>query len=185
MLVRCPCISVGDEKLERHQKVHLPAEILTTFCALLLRTIATLQSLTSSTALEAEMPHQELEPTAPPFVVTSKAGAPTPDDISGITQQIYMSKTSQESLDAAYTLTDALLNSVGFRGLAAYGILAEILKASADKKNAARREGAMFALGAVFERFPPKQRISEVVFLLQEQGLVACALDALADKLPL
>lgn len=116
------------------------------------------------------------------MLVTSKTAAPSSDDISGLTKDIYTSKTSQASLDASYALTDVLLNSVGFRGLAAYGILAEILKAASDKKNAARREGSMFALGALFERFPPKQRISEVVFLLQEQSLVACALDALADK---
>ena len=115
-------------------------------------------------------------------MVTSKSAAPSTDDIAGIMKDIYASKTSQASLDAAYALTDALLNSVGFRGLTGYGILPEILKAASDKKNGARREGAMFALGAIFERFPPKQRISEVIFLLQEQGLVACALDALADK---
>lgn len=99
-----------------------------------------------------------------------------------MTAQIYSSKSSQDSLDAAYALTDAFLNSVGFRGLVGYGILAEIVKASADKKTAARREGAMFALGALFERFPAKQRLSEVVFMLQDPALVPCALDALADK---
>ncbi|KAK3684523.1 [NU+] prion formation protein 1 [Vermiconidia calcicola] len=128
------------------------------------------------------MPHHESPPAAPAVMVTSKNAAPSANDITDITTQIYTSKTSQVSLDAAYTLTDVLINSVGFRGLAGYGILGEILKAASDKKNAARREGAMFALGAVFERFPPKQRISEVVFLLQEQGLVSCALDGLADK---
>ena len=128
------------------------------------------------------MPHHESPPTAPTVMVTSKSAAPSTDDIAGITKDIYTSKTSQASLDAAYALTDALLNSVGFRGLTGYGILPEMLKAASDKKNAARREGAMFALGAIFERFPPRQRISEVIFLLQEQGLVACALDALADK---
>ena len=115
-------------------------------------------------------------------MVTSKTAAPSTADVEALTKQIYTSKTSQESLDAAYALTDLLLNSVGFRGLAGYGILAEITKAASDKKNAGRREGAMFALGAIWERFPPKQRTSEVVFMLQEQGLVACALDALSDK---
>jgi elongation factor 3 len=115
-------------------------------------------------------------------MVTSKSEAPSLDDIAGITKDIYTSKTSQASLDASYALVDALLSSVGFRGLTGYGILPEIVKAASDKKNVGRREGAMFALGAMFERFPPKQRISEVIFLLQEQGLVACALDALADK---
>lgn len=119
---------------------------------------------------------------APSVMVTSKIAAPSPDDVSLLTTQIYTSKSSQESLDASYALTDALLYSVGFRGFAGYGVLAEVLKAASDKKNAARREGAMFALGAIFERFPPKSKLSEIVFLLQEQALVPCALDALADK---
>lgn len=115
-------------------------------------------------------------------MVSSKNAAPAPEDITAITNQIYASKTSQESLDASYTLTDVLLNSVGFRGLAGYGIIQEIVKAATDKKSGAKREGAMFALGAIFERFPPKARISEVIFMLQEQGLVTCALDSLSDK---
>ena len=119
---------------------------------------------------------------APSVMVSSKAAAPSPDDVASMTKQIYTSKTSQDSLDASYALTDLLLNSVGFRGLASYGILEEVQKAASDKKSAARREGAMFALGAIFERFPPKQRLSEVIFLLQEHNLVACTLDALADK---
>jgi len=121
---------------------------------------------------------------APAIMVTSKNAAPSPEDVADITKQIYTSKKSQESLDASYALTDVLLNSVGFRGLTGYGygILAEVQKAAADKKSVGKREGAMYALGAIFERFPPKQKLSEVVFLLQENGLVACALDALADK---
>ena len=119
---------------------------------------------------------------APSVLVTSKSAAPSAEDVASLTQQIYTSKTSQQSLDAAYALTDLLINSVGFRGLATYDLLAEVSKAAQDKKNGARREGAMFALGAMFERFPPKQRISEIVFLLQQQGLVPTALDALADK---
>ncbi|KAK4569634.1 [NU+] prion formation protein 1 [Recurvomyces mirabilis] len=119
---------------------------------------------------------------APSIVVTSKNAAPAPEDVSAFTKEIYGSKTSQASLDAAYALTDVLINSVGFRGLHAYGILPEIVKAAADKKSEGKREGAMFALGAMFEKFPPKQKLSEVVFLLQEPGLVSCALDSLADK---
>ncbi|KAK4508785.1 hypothetical protein PRZ48_002524 [Zasmidium cellare] len=118
----------------------------------------------------------------PPVMVTSKTAAPSPDDVSQLTKSIYSSKTSQESLDASYALTDLLLNSVGFRGLTAYNILPEIAKAATDKKLPAKREGAMFALGAIFERFPPKARLSEVIFLLKEQNLVACALDALSDR---
>lgn len=115
-------------------------------------------------------------------MVASKSAPPSPDDVALTTKTIYGSKTSQQSLDAAYALTDMLLNSVGFRGLTAYNILPEIQKMATNKKEVGKREGAMFALGAIFERFPPKARLSEVVFLLQETGLVACALDALADK---
>ncbi|KAK5110874.1 hypothetical protein LTR85_000712 [Meristemomyces frigidus] len=118
----------------------------------------------------------------PQIMVSSKTAPPSADDVAGFTKQIYTSKSAQESLDASYALADGLLNSVGFRGLTEYGILAEILKAASDKKNAGKREGAMFALGAIVERFLPKQKLSEVVFMLQEHGLVACALDALADK---
>jgi elongation factor 3 len=128
------------------------------------------------------MPHQESPPMTPQVMVTSKNAAPSPEDVAAITNKIYTSKTSQESLDAAYTLTDVLLNSVGFRGLTGYGIVQEIVRAATNKKDGAKREGAMFALGAIFERFPPRARLSEVVFMMQEQGLVTCALDALADK---
>lgn len=119
---------------------------------------------------------------APAVMVSGKDAAPTPDDVASLTKQIYSSKTSQESLDGSYALTDALLNSVGFRGLLSYGILPEIVKGASNKKDAARREGSMFALGALFEKFPPQVPISEVVFLLQEESLVPCALDLLADK---
>lgn len=74
---------------------------------------------------------------------------------------------------------------MGFRGLIQYGILAEIKKAAADKKNGARRESAQNLLGALFERLPPQQKISEVVLLLQDGGMLACALDALSDKGPI
>lgn len=130
------------------------------------------------------MPHQESPPMASATVVSSKAAPPSPQDVAAISNAIYTSKSSQESLDAAYALTDVLINSVGFRGLKEYGVLEEIKKAAVDKKKAEKREGAMFALGALFERFPPKQKLSEVVFLLQEDSLVPLALDALADKQP-
>nr|POE79388.1 [nu+] prion formation protein 1 [Quercus suber] len=128
------------------------------------------------------MPHHESPPMAQQVMVTSKNAAPTPEDVLDITNTIYSSKTSQESLDASYNLTDVLLNSVGVRGFAAYGIFPELLKAAGDKKKPERREGAMFALGAIFERFLPKAKLSEAVFLLQESTVVPCALDALADK---
>ena len=79
------------------------------------------------------MPHQESPTMAPQVVVTSKNAAPSAEDIAAITNKIYTSKTSQESLDAAYTLTDVLLNSVGFRGLTGYGIVQGIVKAATIK----------------------------------------------------
>ena len=71
---------------------------------------------------------------------------------------------------------------MGFRGFRAYGILAEIKRAAADKKDGGRRESAMILLGALFEKFLPLQKISEVVFVIQDGGLVGSALDLLADK---
>ncbi|KAH0161635.1 ABC transporter domain-containing protein, partial [Aureobasidium melanogenum] len=129
------------------------------------------------------MPHFE-EPNMNNVAISSKSAPPAVEDISAITKTIYESKTSQESLDAAYSLCDILLNSVGSRGLNDYNVLQEVKKAAADKKNIGRREGAMFALGAIFEKFPSKQRLSEVVFLLQHDYLLPMALDAIADKTP-
>jgi elongation factor 3 len=108
--------------------------------------------------------------------------APTHEEILSFFDAIFTAKTSQASLDAAYALTNVLINSVGFRGFRDYGVLNEIKKAAADKKDGARRESAMILLGALFERFPPAQPITEVVFLLQDGGIIAPALDALADK---
>lgn len=121
---------------------------------------------------------------APTIVAKTIGDAPAPShaDIASILDTIFKSKTSQESLDAAYALTTTLSQSVGFRGLRGYGVLELIKKAAADKKDIGRREGAMFVLGALFERMPPVQSITEVVFLVQEQSLVPLALDALADK---
>ena len=131
------------------------------------------------------MPHHDSPPMAPTVAIkTSETFAvpPTQDEVSAILSKILTSQTSQASLDASYALTDLLINSVGACGLQRYGILSEIKKAAADKKSAVRREGSMFALGALFERFPPHEAIAEVVFLLQEEGLVAGVFDALADK---
>ncbi|KAF2804360.1 uncharacterized protein BDZ99DRAFT_525947 [Mytilinidion resinicola] len=124
---------------------------------------------------------------APAIVVKSAESStvpPTQDEVSSVLSAIFTAKTSQASLDNSYALTTLLQNSVGFRGLKGYGVLEEIKKAAGDKKNPARREGAMFALGALFERFPRAQKLSEVVFMLQEEYLVPLALDALSDKTP-
>ena len=112
----------------------------------------------------------------------SSAVPPTHDEVSSLMITIFAAKTSQESLDAAYGLTTLIQNTVGFRGLQAYGILAECRKAAADKKDGSRRESAMNLLGALFERLTPAQPITEVIFLLQDGGIVTPVLDALADK---
>ncbi|KAF2227184.1 ABC transporter domain-containing protein [Elsinoe ampelina] len=130
------------------------------------------------------MPHHESPPMAAanPSIIAPKAAAPAPADIEHFNNIIYTSKTAQESLDASYALTDLLTNSVGHRGLINYDVLKTVKSAATDKKNGARREGSMFALGALLERFPAKHRLSEAVFLLQESYTVPVALDALADK---
>lgn len=113
---------------------------------------------------------------------TPSGAAPTWEEVSSLLDTIFKAQTSQTSLDAAYTLTNLLIKSVGFRGLQSFGVLEEIRKAAADKKDGSRRESAMILLGALFERFPPAHSVSEVVFLVQDGGVVAPALDALADK---
>jgi elongation factor 3 len=121
---------------------------------------------------------------APAIVVdkANQAPAPSAEDVSAFLTSILEAKTSHASVDAAYALTTLLQNSVGFRGLHAYGIIDTIKKAAANKKDATQREGAMNALGALFERFPRTQKLGEVIFLVQEESLVPLALDALADK---
>ncbi|KAF2098171.1 elongation factor 3 [Rhizodiscina lignyota] len=112
----------------------------------------------------------------------ASAPAPAQEDVKAILSLILTTEKAQDSLDASYNITQLLLDSVGYRGFKQYGVFEPIRKAAADKKSGAKREGAMFALGAFFERFPPKQPISEVVFMVQEEGLVGIALDALSDK---
>jgi elongation factor 3 len=131
------------------------------------------------------MPHQ-VSPGRPPPTMLVKSEhpstvAPTQAEISGLLDTIFKAESSAASVDASYGLCTLLLNSVGYRGLNDYGIIAEIKKAAGDKKSGLRRESAQNLLGALFERFPPAQLISEVMFML-DSGLVPCALDALADK---
>ncbi|KAK1758046.1 [NU+] prion formation protein 1 [Echria macrotheca] len=133
------------------------------------------------------MPHPVSPPTQPTMIVPVKAAdgaAPPPSqaEVKSLLDTIFTAKTSNASIEACYALCEVILNSVGFRGLHSYGILAEVKAAAADKKSGLRRESAQNLLGALFERFPPRQPASEVVFLLQDGGMLACALDALADK---
>ncbi|VUC30356.1 unnamed protein product [Clonostachys rosea] len=122
------------------------------------------------------MPH----PVTPP---STEAAPPPPHEVvSGLLNTIFTAQTSAASVDASYGLCELLLNSVGAAGLNQYGILAEIKKAAADKKSGLKRESSQNLLGAVFERFLQRQKLSEVVLLLQDAGMVQCALDALADK---
>lgn len=120
----------------------------------------------------------------PTIVVKGDGPAPSQADVSSILDTVFNAKSSNASIDAAYALCELFINSpgVGFRGLNAYGVLAEIKKAAADKKSGLRRESAQNLLGALFEKFPPRDAPSEYVFLLQDGGIIACALDALADK---
>ncbi|KIW71783.1 hypothetical protein PV04_00019 [Phialophora macrospora] len=135
------------------------------------------------------MPHLESPPSPPAMaapVVPSKSEfsgvAASSEEVSSILRTIVDTDSAQISLDAAYALTNLLIQSVGIRGLLSYNIIPEIKKAAADKKNGSKRESAMFILGAMFERFPREQPLSEVVFLVQEGGLFNLVLDGLADK---
>ncbi|POR34232.1 [NU+] prion formation protein 1 [Tolypocladium paradoxum] len=128
------------------------------------------------------MPHPVSPPSQPTMVSKDAPPPPSREDVAAFVNTIFTAQTSAASVDASYGLCDLLLNSVGFAGLTQYGVLAEVRKAAADKKSGLRRESSQNLLGAIFERFPPKQPLSEVVFLIQEEGLVPCALDALADK---
>ncbi|RKF55271.1 prion formation protein 1 [Golovinomyces cichoracearum] len=130
----------------------------------------------------SRMPHLIPSPHDMPTMI-SKADGPMPSqsEISDILTKIF-SSSSDTSISTAYSLCELLINSVGFRGLTSCGILTEIKKAAVDKKSANRREGAQNLLGAIFERLPSQQRISEVILLLLDGGMVYYALDALADK---
>ncbi len=132
------------------------------------------------------MPHPISPPLIPAIMISKSSApttvAPTRAEVSSLLDTIFNAQTSQASLDACYALTSLLLNSVGFRGLHGYGILSEAKKAAADKKSGIKRESAMNLLGALFERFPPQQPISEVILLLQDGGVLPSVLDALADK---
>ncbi|KAL2426973.1 [NU+] prion formation protein 1 [Exophiala dermatitidis] len=119
-------------------------------------------------------------------VVPSKSNysgiPPTAKEVGSILKTILETNTAQTALDASYALTNLLIQSVGIRGLLAYNLIPEIKKAAVDKKNGSKRESAMFILGAMFERFPREQPLSEVVFLLLDGGLFHLVLDGLADK---
>ncbi|KAJ5722226.1 Armadillo-like helical [Penicillium malachiteum] len=132
------------------------------------------------------MPHTispSESPAMPTIVSKTPSGvAPTSEEISSLLNTIFNSETSQQSLDGSYALTNLLIQSVGVAGLLNYNVLAEAKKAATDKKNGARRESAMLIIGALFERFPREFPLSELVFLLQNGGILNVVLDSLADK---
>ncbi|GKZ39300.1 hypothetical protein AbraIFM66950_012244 [Aspergillus brasiliensis] len=130
------------------------------------------------------MPHPE-DPTPAMTTVVSKTPSgvpPTADEVGSILNTIFQAETSQQALDASYALTNLLIQSVGCSGFRTYNLLPPIKKAATDKKNGALRESSMLILGALFERFPREHPLSEVVFLLQDGGVLNLALDLLADK---
>ncbi|WEW61444.1 [NU+] prion formation protein 1 [Emydomyces testavorans] len=124
------------------------------------------------------------ETTSHPTMVskTPSSVPPTEAEVSSLLKTILDAQTSQQSLDASYALTNLLIQGAGVRGLHGYNLLREIKKAATDKKSGAKRESAMLILGALFERFPPEHPLSEVVFLIEDGGLLYLALDLLADK---
>ncbi|KAM0556855.1 hypothetical protein ACHAPJ_005527 [Fusarium lateritium] len=129
------------------------------------------------------MPHPVSPPSQDPTMVSKDAPPPpSQETINDLVNTIFTAKTSAASIDACYGLCEIILSSVGVIGLTNYGVIAEVKKAAADKKSGLRRESSQNLLGAIFERFLPRQPASEVVLLLQDGGLVGCALDALADK---
>ncbi|RAL13311.1 putative mRNA-nucleus export ATPase (Elf1) [Aspergillus homomorphus CBS 101889] len=130
------------------------------------------------------MPHPESPAPAMQTAVskTPSGVPPTYEEIGSLLHTIFNAETSQQALDASYAVTNLLIQSVGVAGFTHYNILPQIQKAATDKKNGALRESAMLILGAMFERFPREHPLSEVVFLLQDGGLLHLALDLLADK---
>lgn len=122
------------------------------------------------------MPHLVTPPSndAPP--------PPSQEDVSSFLNTIFTAQTSAASVDASYGLCELLLNTVGASGLQQYGILVEVKKAATDKKSGLKRESAQNLLGAIFERFPTRQPLSETVLILQDGGVLPTALDALSDK---
>lgn len=118
----------------------------------------------------------------PISVANLPSSAPPANEVASLLNTIFTAKTSQESLDASYALTNLLIQTTGYRGIKDFNLLTEIKKAAADKKNGVRRESAMLILGALFEVFPKQDRLSEVVFLIEDGGALGLALDALSDK---
>ncbi|KZZ97752.1 elongation factor 3 [Ascosphaera apis ARSEF 7405] len=119
---------------------------------------------------------------APIMIAKGPAAPPSQADVAAFMNTIFNGEESQQCLDAAYGLTNLLITSTGYRGLQSYNLLRDIQKGATDKKSGAKRESAMLILGALFEQFPARHPLSEVVFLIENGGVLDIALDALADK---
>lgn len=117
-----------------------------------------------------------------PVIVPIVEKLPNQDRVSQLLKTIFSAEKAQSSLDAAYELSELVCQTAGVNGLQQYAILGEVKKAATDKKNPARREGSMFLLGALIEKFVKQQPLSEVVFLCANDWLLPLALDTLADK---
>ncbi|KAJ5123101.1 Armadillo-like helical [Penicillium atrosanguineum] len=132
------------------------------------------------------MPHIESpsdSATMPIVVAKGPSGVPpTTEEISSLFNSIFSAESSQVSLDNSYALANLLIQGAGCAGLLNYNVLADVKKAATDKKNGARRESAMLIIGALFERFPREYPLSEVVFLLNDGGILNVVLESLADK---
>ncbi|KAI5296059.1 hypothetical protein KEM52_005872 [Ascosphaera acerosa] len=119
---------------------------------------------------------------AAPIMIDGAAAAPSEADVAALMHTIFNGEESQQCLDAAYALANLLITSTGHRGLRGYNLLRDIKKGAADKKSGAKRESAMLILGALFEQYPARRPLSEVVFLIEDGGVLDVALDALSDK---
>ncbi|KAI5284976.1 hypothetical protein KEM54_000916 [Ascosphaera aggregata] len=119
---------------------------------------------------------------APVFVAKGLTVPPSEADVAAFMNTIFNGEESQQCLDAAYGLTNLLITSTGHRALQSYKLLRDIKKGAVDKKSGAKRESAMLILGALFEQFPATHPLSEVVFLIENGGVLDIALDALSDK---
>jgi elongation factor 3 len=124
------------------------------------------------------MPDHVLSPSLP---ILAKPAADL-DKVNQLLTTTVTTDNAQVSVNTAYDLTELLLNSVGPRGLVSYNLLEFIRKAAGDKKSPAKRQGAMFIIGALFECFPPQQPLSEMVFLVQHAQWLYMPLNALADR---
>lgn len=112
----------------------------------------------------------------------AKSGSTPPPPFLELLESIFNANTSNESIQRAYDLCNELVTGIGHRGLTDYGVVNRVKAGANNKKSGLERESAQNLLGALFEKITSKQPLSEVTFLSSQDGLIACALDALSDK---